>query len=254
MAEQWIVIPEWNKFQHYKDRDPKWIKVYTRLLSDPAYVNLSFPQRGLLHGLWHLYARSARDVPDNTSYLSRQLGGKVLRKSLESLYDAGFIEFSSSKPLAETDESASPETYKEETEKEQPLKPFAKRPAKATLALVPFAGNELVEAQTAPWRLVYDHWAAVRVKPRARPTPKRTKAINTRLGRFSVAELCAAIDNVALDDWAERPKFDDIAILMRSDEQVERFLEMSEQRTAGRGYVTAAQVMAQAIQAHQEGR
>ena len=27
----WIVIPNWEKFQHYTDRNPPWVKLYTEL-------------------------------------------------------------------------------------------------------------------------------------------------------------------------------------------------------------------------------
>ena len=48
----WIEIPNWDRFQHYRDRDPPWIKFYTELLHDPDYLALSGDQRAILHGLW----------------------------------------------------------------------------------------------------------------------------------------------------------------------------------------------------------
>ena len=30
-------VRNWDEFQHYKDRDPTWIKLYNRLLDDYAF-------------------------------------------------------------------------------------------------------------------------------------------------------------------------------------------------------------------------
>jgi len=109
MPDGWIVIPNWRRFQHYRNRQPKWIKVYTELMSDPAFLNLTFAQRGLLISLWLEYARSRRDLVDNTVKLSRQLSDRVLNAQLETLNDAGFIERSASKQLAKVEQNASPE-------------------------------------------------------------------------------------------------------------------------------------------------
>lgn len=106
MSDQWIVIPNWDAtddeegLQHYKDRDPIWIKNYRRLLRKDEYRELSFHVRGVLHGLWLEYAASNRQITDNTLTLTRRLGQRVATRDLVSLNHAGFIGFSDSKPLA----------------------------------------------------------------------------------------------------------------------------------------------------------
>jgi hypothetical protein len=102
VSERYIVIPRWEEFQHYRDRDPVWVKVYTRLLSDDGFRQLTFHQRGVLLSLWVEYARSGRQLRDNTATLTRQLGHRVLRRDLEALTYAGFITFSASAPLAQS--------------------------------------------------------------------------------------------------------------------------------------------------------
>jgi replicative DNA helicase len=92
----YIEIPRWDDFQHTdatkRGRDPIWIKTYTRLLSDDAYLALTPVQRAVLHGLWLDYARSGRKVPENTSKLSRRLGLRVTKRTLEALEQAGFLQ------------------------------------------------------------------------------------------------------------------------------------------------------------------
>lgn len=117
----YIEIVRWEEFQHYTKRDPIWIKNYTRLLDDDAYRELTFAQRGLLHGLWLAYAKTSQRIPRNTSALSRYLGQKVLNSTVESLIHAGFIRVVASSTLARRYHVASPETEEEtEIEKEHP--------------------------------------------------------------------------------------------------------------------------------------
>lgn len=98
---KWIVVRNWNRFQHYRDRQPRWIKNYIELVDDPAYLTLTEGCRALLHGLWLIYASSRAQVPLDTRSLSRRLNLRVTSAQLEQLNHAGFIEFSASKPLAE---------------------------------------------------------------------------------------------------------------------------------------------------------
>lgn len=98
--EKWIVVLNWEKFQHYKDRRPAWIKSYVDLLHNDSYLGLTPNRRGLLHGLWITYAITNGEVPHNTLRISSWLNMKVTRRDLQALSDAGFIGFSASKPLA----------------------------------------------------------------------------------------------------------------------------------------------------------
>jgi hypothetical protein len=99
MADRWIVIPNWDKFQHYKHRNPTWIKVYTELNSDPNWEALTMHQRGLLVTIWIEHARSRGQV--RYEQAQSWVGSGFKHASLEALVDAGFIEVSASRPLAQ---------------------------------------------------------------------------------------------------------------------------------------------------------
>lgn len=114
----WIEIPRWREFQHYKDRDPKWIKNYQRLLHNADYRRLSGHQRGVLHGLWMLYASCGRQLPLDTASITAQLGLRVSSLQLESLNHAGFILILSSTALAQSREEESRKTLASTREKE----------------------------------------------------------------------------------------------------------------------------------------
>jgi hypothetical protein len=116
MSKRYIVVPNWDKFQHYHDRDkPAWIKLHTALLHDDDFLDLTIPQRMALVGIWILYAESGRKLSENTSKLSRQLGQRITKRTLESLNHAGFIQFSSRPSLEQV---YSQEIREEEIRKE----------------------------------------------------------------------------------------------------------------------------------------
>jgi hypothetical protein len=106
----WIIVPKWEKFQHYKNRDPLWIKVYTKLLHDPKFLKLSPASRGLLMTIWLMFASESGEL--TVEMVGRYGGHGVGFYQLMSLNDAGFIELSASKPLATKKEK--------EKEKESP--------------------------------------------------------------------------------------------------------------------------------------
>jgi hypothetical protein len=96
--DRWIVIPNWERFQHYKNRNPTWIKLYTELAHDPDWDGLTLPQRGMLVTIWIEYASSRGRV--SYEKIRRIVGLSFRNATLESLNHAGFITFSASKPLA----------------------------------------------------------------------------------------------------------------------------------------------------------
>ena len=99
---RWIEIPRWAKFQHYRDRDAPWIKVYRRLLHDPDWLRLSAGERALLLCVWLEYASSNGSVPLAPGWCRARFNLRTTWAQLERLRDAGFIEFSASRPLALT--------------------------------------------------------------------------------------------------------------------------------------------------------
>ena len=86
-----IKIVDWDKFQHYKKRNPPWIKLHTFLLDDERFECLQDDSKLLLFCLWLFAARKGNgEIPWNPAYLQRKL--PVTKKvRLQPLVDAGFI-------------------------------------------------------------------------------------------------------------------------------------------------------------------
>lgn len=110
------MIPGWDAFQHYRDRNPKWIKDYVEQLDRDEYMGLTLAERGLLADIRKLYARRFSALPGKPATLTRLLNQPVREKQLQRLAQAGFIEFSASKPLAIPYQPARPEKIKRERE------------------------------------------------------------------------------------------------------------------------------------------
>jgi hypothetical protein len=127
MSGGYIVMRNWDTFQHYKDRNPTWIKTYTELLSDDAYLELSGHRRAILHGLWLAYATARCQLSDDTRILTRRLNLKVTTLDLKSLNDAGFLTFTDIKPISPRATSDSPHAraraLARERSREEPLTP-----------------------------------------------------------------------------------------------------------------------------------
>lgn len=96
--DDWLIVPNWGKFQHYRNRNPAWIKVYSQLLHDPDYLGLSLASKGLLVLVWLSY--SSTDEQLTVRSLRRLARDKFGFPQLLALNHAGFLSWSASKPLA----------------------------------------------------------------------------------------------------------------------------------------------------------
>jgi hypothetical protein len=94
----WIIVPNWDDFQHYKDRVPPWIKLYLELADKAEWRRLTLAERGLLVSIWIAFARTRGVV--RASELPSFVAASTREKHLTSLSDAGFIRIRASKPLA----------------------------------------------------------------------------------------------------------------------------------------------------------
>lgn len=115
-ARSYISIANWEKFQHYNDRKPPWIKLYNSLLDDYEFSCLQDASKLLLMMLWLLASRHENKIPADIKWLKKQLpiDGNV---DIKPLIEHGFI-VDASNALAVCKQSACLETEKE-TEKEK---------------------------------------------------------------------------------------------------------------------------------------
>jgi hypothetical protein len=117
--QYWIVVPNWDKFQHYKDRVPPWIKLHLEILDKPELDALTHAQMGVLIRVWALYARCRGTLSVQKVVLS--CGDANTQRHLKRLNHAGLIELRASKPLAQRrEEKKREERERASTKKTEP--------------------------------------------------------------------------------------------------------------------------------------
>jgi hypothetical protein len=107
-------VKNWRQFQHYRDRNPPWIKLHFALLSSPDWVMLDDTSRVLAVACMLIASRNEGAIPDNPEYIKRVA---YLNKTpnFKPLIDCGFLESDSDCKQMLAD--ARPEERRGETEK-----------------------------------------------------------------------------------------------------------------------------------------
>ncbi|WP_029061923.1 hypothetical protein [Labrenzia sp. DG1229] len=131
-------VKNFDKFQHYKDRNPPWIKLYNELLDDYEFGCLPDISKWHLIAIWLLASRSGNRIPMDARWVAKRINAND-EPDLQVLFDFGFlienqelrnVEQDASKPLAfarsretETEGETEAETRGENVDEVQPSKP-----------------------------------------------------------------------------------------------------------------------------------
>jgi hypothetical protein len=109
-------VKDFDRFQHYKDRSPPWIKLYNAVLDDYAFSRLQDASKWHLIAIWLLASRSDNSIPDDAAWIGRMIGA-TQPVALDPLLSCGFIERYdiASGALAERERVAIPEGKKRES-------------------------------------------------------------------------------------------------------------------------------------------
>ena len=118
---KYIVIEEWNKFQHYTKRNPPWIKLYSKLLEDDDFDEMPDDSKLLYFCLLMFASRRGNKVKLNFPFLQKRLPmtSEIKQSTIQPLIDAKFIGVyrNGSTMLSSCAQNAIPETERErETE------------------------------------------------------------------------------------------------------------------------------------------
>jgi hypothetical protein len=123
-----IQVKNFERFQHYKHRNPPWIKFYNDLLDNYEFAGLPDASKAHLLAIWLLASRYNNEIPADPQWIARRINANE-PVNLELLKELGFVvEIQRrSKLLAKRKQNALPETETEteterEIEKETPLR------------------------------------------------------------------------------------------------------------------------------------
>lgn len=111
-------VRNWEQFQHYKDRNPPWIKLHFALLASEDWVTLDDASKLLAVVCMLIASRNNGLVPNNPAYLKRVAYLDRLPK-LNPLIECGFLENpQAGASAAQADDSARQADARPETETE----------------------------------------------------------------------------------------------------------------------------------------
>ncbi len=89
-----LIPKNWADFQHYKDRNPPWIRLHHKLLDNREFQKLPVQSRALAPMLWLLASESIDGIFDGSiEEIAFRLRSKesVIKEGLEPLLAAGFF-------------------------------------------------------------------------------------------------------------------------------------------------------------------
>lgn len=112
-------IKNWSKFQHYKDRNPPWIKLHVEILASEDWVMLDDASKLLMVVCMIVAAKNLGVVSDDPAYF-RRVAYLNRAPNLKPLIECGFLEpLADASKVEQTQADARPEKEGEQSRAEQ---------------------------------------------------------------------------------------------------------------------------------------
>lgn len=86
---KFLTIKNWKDFQHYKKRNPPWIKLHRAILDDYMFCSLPDAAKGHLVLVWAYASQNNGVIPHDAPFLERKLS--VTDLNLDLLIEHGFL-------------------------------------------------------------------------------------------------------------------------------------------------------------------
>jgi len=81
-----LSVKNLERYQHYRDRNPPWIKLHKSLYTDREFMSLSIEARYLYIGLLTLFSECANKLVEDRAYIAHRLAIPESKVVLEPLY------------------------------------------------------------------------------------------------------------------------------------------------------------------------
>jgi len=104
---KYLRVKNWTEFQHYKDRNPPWIKLHRALLDDYEFARLQDASKAHLMLIWLFASQRDGSIPADPIFLKKKLGLQR-EPDLKTFIDHGLLipEQNGSDVLAESKRNA----------------------------------------------------------------------------------------------------------------------------------------------------
>ena len=185
---EYFSVKSWDSFQHYKDRNPPWIKLHNHLLDNYEFECLPDASKAHLLCIWMLASRTQNKMPMDPQWVKRKIGASST-VDLKVLVEYGFIELIQQLPSME--QSASNALVSEE---ERRGREEAEKRREESLSGKPDVTN------------VVDHFNLVTGQKLKASAKSHSENISARLSEgHSVADLKLVIDS-KYKEWVNDAK------------------------------------------------
>lgn len=87
---KYLQVKNWDQFQQYKDRDPKWIKLHRDVLDNYEFDGLTEIQQCHVVKIWLLAAKLGNKIPFDPKWIARKIGAQS-KVDLDQLVTSGFL-------------------------------------------------------------------------------------------------------------------------------------------------------------------
>lgn len=112
---RYLAVKNWEKHQHYKDRNPPWIKLSKDVLADYEISCLHDASKAHLMLIWVLASQLNNRIPDDPTWVGKRIGATT-KVNLIELIDKGFLYVLQDASITIAECSPETEAYREETE------------------------------------------------------------------------------------------------------------------------------------------
>jgi hypothetical protein len=234
---QYLALCNWERFQHYKDRDPPWIKFYRDILTTESWVLGTDSSRLLQCASILLAARYGNKIPYRYDLIKKvaslDLTEEQFHEAVSYLSSSNYLEIQgipdeksievrhASTVLAKCSSETEERQRREETEQRR-IKP--------------------VELPLDVDR-VFDHWRQVHEHSQAKLDDKRRALIRKALKTYTVDLLCESISGYLnsphhMGQNDRNTKYDDIELFLRDSKHVDAGLKFARAPPSANSAVT----------------
>lgn len=210
-------VVNWEKHQHYKDRNPPWIKLHKDLLHDYEFSCLHDASKLQLMMIWLLASQMDNKIPADQKWLKNALHLEE-DINLKALSDAGFIDIAST-VLAERQQVATTEA---EAEAETQLLTEAKAEKEKETKTKTKRKEEVIS--------IFEFWKNTMNHSRSKLDDNRKKIINKALDIGYTSEDCEnAILGCKANQWnmgdnENGQVYDSLDLILRNAEKIDKFI------------------------------
>ena len=236
-------IKNWEKYQHYKNRTPPWIKLHRDILNDRAFMSLALASRGLLMQIWIVASENNGIISGSEQDLAWRL--RIDKADLKPLITSGFIIDASKMQADASTMQADASTLQADasTEGEGEGEDKNKNPCQSSdgsdpAVVFPKSKRPSAAVDRSEKKALFSYW--IETCGMGPPTPKfteaRKKLLDARLDEgYSMDDLAMAISGCSGNPHNQgqndrKTKFMGWGLILRNAEKVDYFVASYHER------------------------